>query len=49
MPPIGMAGNGMGWDARWLLLMASVLTGLLLAVLTVHQAGPWTGLPGLGH
>jgi len=40
-----LAGRG----ARWLLLMASVLTGLLLAVLTVHQAGAWTGLPGLGH
>jgi len=40
-----LAGRG----ARWLLLMASVLTGLLMAVLTVHQAGAWTGLPGLGH
>jgi hypothetical protein len=40
-----LAGRG----ARWLLLMASVLTGLLLAVLTVHQAGAWTGLSGLGH
>lgn len=29
--------------------MASVLTGLLLAVLTVHQAGAWTGMSGLGH
>lgn len=40
-----LAGRG----ARWLLLMASVLTGLLLAVLTIHQAGAWTGLPGPGH
>jgi hypothetical protein len=40
-----LAGRG----TRWLLLMVSVLTGLLLAVLTVHQAGAWTGLPGLGH
>jgi hypothetical protein len=40
-----LAGRG----ARWLLLVASVLTGLLLAVLTVHQAGAWTGLSALGH
>jgi hypothetical protein len=32
-----------GRSARWLLLAASVLTGLLLAVLTVHSAGPWIG------
>jgi hypothetical protein len=38
-----------GRAARWLLLTASVLTGLLLAVLTVHRAGAWTGLSGLGH
>ncbi len=30
-----------GRNARWLLLTASVLAGLLLAVLTVHQAGAW--------
>jgi hypothetical protein len=36
-----LAGRG----ARWLLLAASVLTGLLLAVLTVHRAGIWFG-PG---
>jgi hypothetical protein len=40
-----LAGRG----ARWLLLIASVLTGLLLAVLTVHQAGAWTGLSSLGR
>jgi len=28
---------------RWLLLTASVLTGLLLGVLTFHQAGAWLG------
>jgi hypothetical protein len=38
-----------GRSARWLLLTASVLTGLLLAVLTVHQTGAWTGLSGQGH
>jgi hypothetical protein len=32
-----------GRPARWLLLLASVLTGLLLAVLTVHRAGAWFG------
>ena len=32
-----------GRRARWLLLTASVLTGLLLAVLTFHQAGAWPG------
>jgi hypothetical protein len=30
----------------WLLLAASVLTGLLLAVLTVHRVGLWSGV---GH
>ena len=25
------------------------LTGLLLAVITVHLAGPWTTVPGLGR
>jgi hypothetical protein len=38
-----------GRAARWLLLTASVLTGLLLAVLTIHRAGAWTGLSGLEH
>jgi hypothetical protein len=32
-----------GRRARWLLLTASVLAGLLLAALTVHQAGAWLG------
>jgi hypothetical protein len=36
-----------GRTARWLLLTASVLAGLLLAVLTIHRAGAWTGLLGL--
>jgi hypothetical protein len=36
-----------GRAARWLLLAASVLAGLLLALLTVHQAGAWTGFFGL--
>jgi hypothetical protein len=30
-----------GRPARWLLLAASILTGLLLAMLTVHRAGLW--------
>jgi len=38
-----------GRAARWLLLTASVLTGLLLAVLTVHSVGAWMGISGLGH
>jgi len=36
-----------GRAARWLLLAASVLTGLLLAVLTIHRADAWTALFGL--
>jgi hypothetical protein len=32
-----------GRQARWLLLTASVLAGLLLAMLTVHRAGAWLG------
>jgi hypothetical protein len=38
-----------GRAARWLLLTASVLAGLLLAVLTIHRAGAWTGFLGPGH
>jgi hypothetical protein len=38
-----------GRAARWLLLTAALLTGLLLAVITVHLAGPWTAVPGLGR
>jgi hypothetical protein len=38
-----------GHAARWLLLTAALLTGLLLAVITVHLAGPWTTVPGLGR
>ncbi len=39
-----------GRRARWLLLTASVLTGVLLGVLTFHQAGMWPGShPVLGH
>jgi hypothetical protein len=30
-----------GRPARWLLLTASVLAGLLIAVLTLSQAGVW--------
>jgi hypothetical protein len=35
-----------GRAARWLLLTASLLTGLLLAVLTVHRTGIWLSV---GH
>ena len=35
-----------GRPARWLLLTASLLTGLLLAVLTVHRTGIWLSV---GH
>jgi hypothetical protein len=38
-----------GRAARWLLLTAALLTGLLLAVITVHLAGPWATVPGLGR
>ena len=38
-----------GRAARWLLLTASVLAGLLLAVLTIHRAGAWARFSGLGH
>jgi len=38
-----------GRDVRWLLLTAALLTGLLLAVITVHLAGPWTAVPGSGR
>lgn len=31
---------------RWLLLTASVLADLLMAVLTIHRAGAWAGLSG---
>jgi len=37
-----------GRRARWLLLTASVLTGLLLGVLTFHQAGAWLGSDMVG-
>ena len=33
-----------GRPARWLLLTAPVLTGLLLGVLTLHQAAVWPGM-----
>ncbi|HEX3388139.1 MAG TPA: hypothetical protein VHT94_03795 [Streptosporangiaceae bacterium] len=32
-----------GRPARWLLLMASIAGGLLIAAMTVHLAGPWAG------
>jgi hypothetical protein len=35
-----------GRPARFLLLAASLLTGLLLAMLTVHRTGVWLGV---GH
>jgi hypothetical protein len=38
-----------GRAARWMLLTASVLAGLLLAMLTIHRAGVWTGFPGPGR
>jgi hypothetical protein len=34
-----------GRPARWLLLAASIIGGLIIAVLTLHLAGPWAG-PG---
>jgi hypothetical protein len=38
-----------GRAARWLLLTASLLAGLLLAVLTVHLAAPWAAAGGMGR
>ena len=38
-----------GRTARWLLLTASVLAGLLLAVVTIHRAGARTGFLGPGQ
>jgi hypothetical protein len=38
-----------GRAARWLLLTASLLTGLLLAVITVHLAGAWVAVPHPGR
>ena len=35
-----------GRAARWLLLTASLLAGVLLAVITVHLAGPWVAAGG---
>lgn len=32
-----------GRPARWLLLAASILAGLVIALATVHLAGPWGG------
>ncbi len=38
-----------GRPARWLLLTASLLAGLLIAVLTVHLSAPWVGFHSFGH
>lgn len=38
-----------GREARWLLLTASVLTGVLLGLLTFHRAGIWLGPPAPGR
>ena len=32
-----------GRSTRWLLLAASIVSGLLIAAMTVHLAGPWAG------
>jgi hypothetical protein len=37
-----------GRPARWLLLTASILVGLLLALTTVHLSGAWAGFAGGG-
>ncbi len=37
-----------GRSARWLLLAASIVCGLLIAAMTVHLAAPWTGLQHFG-
>jgi hypothetical protein len=38
-----------GRAARWLLLTAALLTGLLFAVITVHLAGAWVAVPHPGR
>ncbi len=38
-----------GRPARWLLLAASLVGGLVIAVLTVHLAAPWNGPRTLGR
>jgi hypothetical protein len=48
-PDLGAAGLSQarsvlaGRSARWLLLAASILCGLVIALMTVHWATPWTG------
>ncbi len=37
-----------GRRARWLLLAASLIGGLVIALMTVHLAGPWTGFGHFG-
>ena len=37
-----------GRSTRWLLLVASIAGGLLIAAMTVHLAAPWTGLRPYG-
>ncbi len=37
-----------GRRARWLLLAASLVGGLVIALMTVHLASPWTGFGHLG-
>ena len=37
-----------GRRARWLLLAASLIGGLVIALMTVHLAGPWTGFQHFG-
>lgn len=37
-----------GRTTRWLLLAASIAGGLLIAAMTVHLAGPWTGFQNSG-
>jgi hypothetical protein len=37
-----------GRPTRWLLLAASLVGGLVIAVLTLHLAAPWSGLRSFG-
>jgi hypothetical protein len=39
----GAAARVPGSMARWLLLAAALGVGLILAVLTIHLAGSWSG------
>lgn len=46
--PAGGGGAVAGGRTRWLMVGMSLLSGLLIALLTIHLAGPWDARP-VGH